>query len=411
MKYYVYAMKKKGDLAPFYIGSGTAEVDDKPSGRMFQFNRPDQIAFMSYVESIGGQSNVESIVLEWCNTRQEAYDREYVLTCQFIESGVHLVNIDMGTKKGLSHIEHHRQSLIAGGKLKGEKNGFYGKKHTAETIQYLREHCSNPGEKNPRYGVRLSDEFKQVISAQTKAAMHRPEVHNKMIEGMKRSRAKMTLPINEIFLSISGEGPTAGSPTVFIRTYGCPLNCTYCDTRYACEGGEFTLMSVDDIVNKIQELAPGIKSVCVTGGECMILPNINKLLSRLSSLLYHTEVETCGAVDLTSFPRRNYIYYVVDYKTSTSGMKDKMTDGAFTCLKSGDTVKFVVGSQVDLDESVEAIKKYDLLSKKCNLYFSPVFGMIEPQEIVQYLLNNKMWSARIQLQLHKYIWNPNQRGV
>ena len=411
MKYYVYAMSAKGESLPFYIGSGTAYKDNVPSGRMKQYNRPDQIEFMNYVARIGGPSNVESTVIQWCATRQEAYDLEYVVTKQYMDLGAPLVNIDIGTKRGQIHTDRHRKSLIAGGKLRGENNGFYGKKHTPETIAYLREHCSNPGEKNPRYGVVLSNEFKQVISQRVKASMQTKEVHDKLMAGIKASRAKITLPINEIFLTISGEGPTAGLPTVFIRTYGCPLACSYCDTRYACEGGEFTDMSVDDIVSKIEEIAPGIKNVCVTGGECMMLPNIGRLLSRLSSLCYQTEVETCGAIDLSVVPKRNYIHYVVDYKTSTSGMKDRMVDGAFNCLSKMDTVKFVVGSQQDLDESVAAIEKYRILDCKCNLYFSPVFGMIEPKEIVEYLLKNKLWSARVQLQLHKYIWDPNMRGV
>lgn len=411
MKYYVYEMRRKGETHPFYVGSGTAEKEDTPGGRMYQFTRTDQPKFMDYIRFMGGKDNVESTVVKWCSTRKEAYDEEYRVTKQYIDEGIELVNVDIGTKHSLEHTENHRRALIAGGKLKGKNNGFYGKHHSDETIQYLRKHCGNPGQKNPRYGVHLSDEFKKAISESTKAAMHRPEVHDNLVNGIKRSRAMITLPINEIFLSISGEGPTAGLPTVFIRTYGCPLNCSYCDSRYACEGGEFIEMSVDDIVAKIQELAPGIRSVCVTGGECMVLPNIDKLLSRLSNLLYRTDIETCGAVDLSKFPKRNYIHYVVDYKTTSSGMKDRMVDGAFSCLGKSDTVKFVVGTQQDLAESAEAIKKYDLLNKKCNIYFSPVFGAIEPREIVEFMLANRLWSAKVQIQLHKVIYDPEERGV
>lgn len=411
MKYYVYGIYRKNSDIPFYIGSGTADVEDVPSGRIDHLVRPEQPKLFEYVMAAGGTDSVESKIITWCETRDLAYKEEARITQHYLDAGVDLANIDIGTHHGREHVAKQRQSLIASGKVRGELNGFYGKKHTPETIAYLREHCGNPGENNPRYGIKLTDEFKQVISETTRSAMARPEVKSKLKAGIRKSRDAIKFPINEIFLSISGEGPTAGLPTVFIRTYGCLLNCTYCDSRYACEGGEFAMMTMDEIVETIENIAPGIRNICLTGGECMMLPNITKLLSRLNTLLYHVEVETCGAVDLSAYHKYSYIHYVVDYKTSTSGMKDRMVAGAFSCLKSLDTVKFVVGSISDMDEAIQAIHEYNLVAKKCNLYFSPVFGMIEPKDIVEYLLSHRMWNCRVQVQLHKIIWDPNKRGV
>ena len=209
------------------------------------------------------------------------------------------------------------------------------------------------------------------------------------------------MKVNEIFYSIEREGIRAGMPCVFIRVFGCNLNCSYCDTRYSCDGTDFTEMSVDDILSEVKKYH--CKNVTVTGGEPLIHSNITQLLCALKSL-YDVNVETNGSV----VPFVEGITYTVDFKTNASGMSDRMNVEAFTKLDDTDVIKFVVGSIDDLQQAKEFI---DTHNPKAQIFVSPVFGMIEPSVIVDFLKDNSLDTWRVQLQLHKYIWDPKKRGV
>lgn len=221
---------------------------------------------------------------------------------------------------------------------------------------------------------------------------------------------EMLFKVAEKFISINGEGTKAGQPAVFIRLAGCNLRCSYCDTMWAnSPNAPHTLMSEDEIADYIRE--SGIKNVTLTGGEPLIAENIVVLLERLSREDISVEIETNGSADISVCdgisPRPSV---TLDYKLPSSGMEDKMYLSNYEKLTENDTVKFVAGSSDDLEKALEIINRYDL-TKKCHVYFSPVFGNIEPAEIVEFILAHKLNGVNFQLQLHKFIWDPERRGV
>lgn len=216
------------------------------------------------------------------------------------------------------------------------------------------------------------------------------------------------LKVNEIFLSIDGEGIRTGMPATFIRLFGCNLRCSYCDTMYSCEvqKGEtpFTEMTVEEIIARCDEL--GCPNITLTGGEPLIHEYISPLLLELVNHNYWINVETNGSVVPTV--HHPYIFYTMDYKTKSSGMSDKMSMDALNALHQKDALKFVVGNQEDLNQALEVIME---MKSRPQIYFSPVFGAINPQDIVKFVLDNKMYTSKVQVQLHKIIWNPEERGV
>ncbi len=221
----------------------------------------------------------------------------------------------------------------------------------------------------------------------------------------------MMYKVTERFVSINGEGQRAGQLAVFIRFKGCNLNCSYCDTAYANEeGAAFEPMSKEEIYSYIK--SAGIKNCTLTGGEPLIQEDIGELLRLLGSdKSLRVEIETNGSIDLAPFAAIDKRpVFTMDYKQPDSGMESFMKPDNFKLLKACDTVKFVSGSHRDLERAKEIIVRYGLLGK-CGLYISPVFGKIEPAEIVDFLIKNRMNDVNVQLQLHKYIWDANARGV
>ena len=213
------------------------------------------------------------------------------------------------------------------------------------------------------------------------------------------------MKVNEIFYSIEGEGRRAGMPCVFIRLFGCNLNCSYCDTRYSCSGEDYTEMSVEEILKRVKKF--DCPNITVTGGEPLIHKDIDVLLEELSSRDYQVNVETNGSIVPASHNDNN-IFYTVDYKTYSSGMTDRMNPKTFSTMSIFDVLKFVVGSREDLDQAYEFVKNNNIIA---DIYVSPIFGQIEPKEIVEYLKEHHLNFWKVQLQLHKYIWEPQKRGV
>lgn len=212
------------------------------------------------------------------------------------------------------------------------------------------------------------------------------------------------MKVVEIFNSIEGEGKRAGLPCTFIRLYGCNLNCKYCDSRYAWEDGTYEDMSVTDIIKKVTDI--GCPSITVTGGEPLIHKDISDLLFALIRCGFYVNVETNGTMLPTI--RHSHIFYTMDYKTNASGMSHKMNVEAMRDLYPGDVLKFVVGSIEDMEQALELLNNNIIVAK---VYFSPVFGSIEAKDIVEFLLKNKKWEYKVQLQLHKMIWDPDMKGV
>ena len=221
------------------------------------------------------------------------------------------------------------------------------------------------------------------------------------------------MKVVEIFNSIEGEGKRAGLPCTFIRLYGCNLKCSYCDSRYACEGGDYTEMSIDEIVKQVKNF--GCPNITLTGGEPLLHYETNELLRRLADLTrltgihYQINVETNGSITpglVTSAP--NDIFYTMDYKTKASGMSEHMNLYAISTLNENDVLKFVVGSEEDMEQALELTQQRKI---RAQIYLSPVFGQIEPVKLVEFVQKHELWKWKVQLQLHKFIWDPNERGV
>jgi 7-carboxy-7-deazaguanine synthase len=225
------------------------------------------------------------------------------------------------------------------------------------------------------------------------------------------------MKLAESFISINGEGVRAGELALFLRFTGCNLSCSYCDTRWANEAGcRYEEKSVEELVGYVS--SSGIKNVTLTGGEPMLQRELPDLVEGLLGLQgTRVEIETNGAVPLDKVARLRSIEgtpgrlsFTMDYKLPSSGCEADMITDNFRLLRQEDTVKFVSGSRDDLERAADIISEYDL-TKRCHVYISPVFGKIDPQVIVDFMKEKKMNDVRLQLQLHKLIWEPDRRGV
>jgi len=221
----------------------------------------------------------------------------------------------------------------------------------------------------------------------------------------------MLFDIAEMFASINGEGYRAGQLAYFVRFSGCNLRCSYCDTKWANETeSAVKRLTENQIYGEIKK--SGIKNVTVTGGEPLWREGIKTFLELLASdENLNVEIETNGSIDLKPFCTiKNRPSFTMDYKLGSSGMENNMRVENFSLLGQNDTVKFVAGSEADLEKTVEIIKKYSLAGK-CHVYISPVFSQIEPVKIVEFMLENKLNGVNFQLQMHKFIWAADKRGV
>lgn len=212
--------------------------------------------------------------------------------------------------------------------------------------------------------------------------------------------------VSEIFSSIDGEGIRAGYPVTFIRLHGCPLSCSYCDSTYATEGDDYTLMNMEEIINEVYN--KGLFRVTLTGGEPLNNEFAYDLVLELRNRGYEVNIETNGSFTIHRFSHLNNTIITMDYKCYSSGMTDKMDVDNFMYLRHQDVLKFVVGDINDLNQMRDILNQYRIY---CNVFVSPVFGKIDPKDIVKYLLDNNLENVRLQLQMHKIIWDPNMRGV
>ena len=211
------------------------------------------------------------------------------------------------------------------------------------------------------------------------------------------------LKINEIYYSIQGESTKAGLPCVFIRLTFCNLRCTYCDTEYAFyEGKDY---SIEEIIREIRGYnCPLIE---ITGGEPLFQEESLSLMKQLADSGYEVLLETGGSLPIKNVDPR--VKIIMDLKTPSSGMMKKNIYENINYLKHDDEVKFVIGSREDYLWSKDIIEKYTL-DKKAFVLFSVVFGKLLPVELVNWILEDKL-NVRFQLQMHKFIWKSDQRGV
>jgi 7-carboxy-7-deazaguanine synthase len=213
-----------------------------------------------------------------------------------------------------------------------------------------------------------------------------------------------TLTINEIYHSIQGESTWAGRPCVFVRLTFCNLRCNYCDTDYAFyEGKKQTLKQIADAVEAFH--CPLVE---ITGGEPLLQKNVLPLMSMLADASHTVLLETSGAHDISEVDPR--VHRIMDLKTPGSGEVEKNLWSNIDHLTLRDEVKFVMGSREDYKWSCDKVRRYKLPSRCHTVLFSPIFGRIDPREIVDWILADKL-DVRFQLQMHKFIWSPTQRGV
>ena len=211
------------------------------------------------------------------------------------------------------------------------------------------------------------------------------------------------LKVNEIFYSIQGESSKAGLPCVFVRLTYCNLRCTYCDTEYAFyEGKDY---SVDEIIEEVKKY--NCKLIEVTGGEPLVQNESKELMKQLCDKGFEVLLETAGNMPIEDIDKR--VKIIMDLKCPSSGMMKKNLYENTDHLKKTDEVKFVIGTREDYEWSRDILGKYNL-NKKCLVLFSCVFDKLEPLTLVSWILEDKL-DVRYQLQMHKYIWHPETKGV
>jgi len=212
------------------------------------------------------------------------------------------------------------------------------------------------------------------------------------------------MKVVEIFHSIEGEGKRAGQTAAFVRFAGCNLNCSYCDTTYA-QGNTGTPMTTEEILDKVGDY----KRVTLTGGEPLLTPGIDDLVSKMISFGMEINIETNGSADITSLLHHSNLFFTIDYKLPFSGETDKMLLDNFEKLRPHDVLKFVIGTESDIPIMVDFIKN---LKTRPLIFAGTVFGSYEPRQLVEHLVNMRsLRDIQLQLQLHKFIWDPSERGV
>jgi len=210
--------------------------------------------------------------------------------------------------------------------------------------------------------------------------------------------------VNEIYFSVQGESTYAGLPCVFVRLTYCNLRCSYCDTEYAFyDGKDLSNTQILEVVRKYD-----CKLVEITGGEPLVqMEECLGLMKQLCDEGFEVLIETGGSLSIKDIDQR--VKIIMDLKCPSSGMEKKNLYENINFLKPLDELKFVIGSREDYDWTISTIKKYNL-ENKCKILFSVVFGKLEPVQLVNWILEDKL-NVRFQLQMHKFIWHHETKGV
>ena len=214
----------------------------------------------------------------------------------------------------------------------------------------------------------------------------------------------MTLNIIEIFASVQGETSLSGLPTTFIRLAACNLRCTWCDTNYSF--GRGTPMSLEEIIDQTQK--NNCRHVCVTGGEPLLQENVYPLMKALADQNYRLSLETGGSLSIEKVDPR--VKTILDIKCPGSGMSHKNLWSNIPLLNANSEVKFVILDRTDYEYAKEICTKHNLYEAVNEVLFSPVFGVMEAKTLVEWILQDQL-PIRLNLQLHKFIWDPKTKGV
>lgn len=219
----------------------------------------------------------------------------------------------------------------------------------------------------------------------------------------------LTFPIAEKFISINGEGTRSGQLAFFIRFPGCNLACPYCDTAWANQKAKaWEEVSAKDLLEEVKN--SGIDLVTLTGGEPLLQPGLQDLVLGLKRNKCSVEIETNGSLSIQAWKGEGRPIFTLDYKLPASKMEAEMNLDNYNYLQPCDSVKFVCSNQEDLDKARTIIDRFHLV-QKCHVFLSPVFGKADPADMVAYMKAHKMNGVRLQLQAHKFIWDPQAKGV
>ena len=195
----------------------------------------------------------------------------------------------------------------------------------------------------------------------------------------------------------------SGLPCIFVRLTYCNLRCSYCDTEYAFYEGKD--MTIEEIIKEVEKYNCWL--IEVTGGEPLVQKNVHVLMKRLCNLGYNVMIETDGSLPIDTIDRP--VKIIMDLKTPSSNMSDKNLYENINYLKPDDEVKFVIGNREDYDWAKDIISKYQLAGRVAVL-MSPIFDEIHNIDLASWILEDRL-NVRFQIQLHKYIWYPETRGV
>lgn len=209
--------------------------------------------------------------------------------------------------------------------------------------------------------------------------------------------------ITEIYQSIQGESTYAGLPCIFVRTTGCDLRCSWCDSEFTFTGG--VTMTLDQIMAEVEKY--DCELVELTGGEPMLQRDIYQLATRLADAGHKVLIETGGHRDISKLDPR--VVRIMDLKCPASGECEKNLWSNLEHLRATDEVKFVIANRNDYEWALGVIREHRL-EDRVKILVSTVFGMVVPESVVEWMLEDKL-RARFQLQLHKYIWPPDARAV
>jgi 7-carboxy-7-deazaguanine synthase len=210
--------------------------------------------------------------------------------------------------------------------------------------------------------------------------------------------------VTEIFKSIQGESTFAGLPCVFIRLTGCNLRCHWCDTAYAFQGGQ--TMSPEEILARVRQL--GCSLVEITGGEPLLQPEVPALAEQLLAEGRRVLVETSGERFVGELPRA--VVKIVDVKCPGSGESGKFRLENLEALERKDQLKFVILDENDYRYAREFLARHNVRDRVDEVVFAPVFGQLPPRTLAEWILRDGL-EVRLGLQLHKFIWEPETRGV
>jgi 7-carboxy-7-deazaguanine synthase len=212
------------------------------------------------------------------------------------------------------------------------------------------------------------------------------------------------LTINEIFHSIQGESTHAGRPCVFVRLTACDLRCSWCDTTYAFHEGH--KVSVDDVVAQVSGI--GCEYVEITGGEPLLQADVYPLMEQLVARGHRVMLETGGHRSIAAVPRE--VIRIVDVKCPASGEAAKNHWPNLGLLSAQDEVKFVIQDRADYEFARDVVREHDLIARTAAVLFSPVHGVLESKQLAAWILEDRL-AVRLQLQVHKFIWGVDVRGV